>query len=444
MNIISLKLKNYKGFKTLNIDFDPKLNVIVGINGAGKTSILEAIIKNIYSFTGIIVQDPQFNSKYQYSDNEINHQATNSIIDLEMIFNNEPLKILNKIGELLPPEIDTFNEFDDIIISKVKAFRKSIASRQYDIPVIKYYPSDRNSGESGNIINASNRVFLSAQLETWSNIYHNSFAQDALMQWFFEMENKELRSQKENRDFDSNNPILEPIRTAISKAFNLLNGKDYLVSSDQIQRAGNNTFYNTIVLKESSTGVKEYFHQKSDGEKSIITLVADITYNLIISKYKAQNDVFASGGLVIIDEIDAHLHPTWQRKVVPMLTSMFPNIQFIITTHSPQVVSSVSSENLFVLSNGTIHKVHHRTKGIDTNTILKLVLDSGERPEEYITLIEKLDAAMENHEPLSAIEALISEIENLGSEDYGGNNPLIDDLKLQLESYKFELAYEAN
>lgn len=444
MNIISLNLKNYKGFKSLNIDFDPRLNVIVGINGAGKTSILEAIIKNIYSFTGKIVQDIQFHSKSLYSDNEINHDATNSIIDLKVSFNNEPLKIIINIGELQAPDIHFVKEYDNHKNTVTQELLNSLDSRQDDIPVIKYYPANRNSSESGKIINGTSRVFRISQLETWNNIYHNSFAQDALMQWFFEMENKELRSQKESRDFNSINPILEPIRTAINKAFKLLNGKDYLVGSDQIQRAGNNTFYNTIVLKDSITGVKEYFHQKSDGEKSIITLVADITYNLIISKIKPQSDIFESGGLVIIDEIDAHLHPTWQRKVVPMLTNMFPNIQFIITTHSPQVVASVNSENLFVLSNGGIHKVHHRTKGIDTNTILKMVLDTGERPEEYIHLIEKLDAAMEKRESVESIEALISEIEGLGSEDKGGNNPLIEDLKLQLESYKFELEYAPN
>ena len=88
--------------------------------------------------------------------------------------------------------------------------------------------------------------------------------------------------------------------------------------------------------------------QMSDGEKNMITLVGDIARRLAIAN-PSSSDPLKGDGIILIDEIDLHLHPKWQRLMIPQLTTIFPNCQFIITTHSPQVIGNTKPENIFIL-----------------------------------------------------------------------------------------------
>lgn len=76
---------------------------------------------------------------------------------------------------------------------------------------------------------------------------------------------------------------------------------------------------------------------------------------------------------------DAHLHPKWQRRIIAALRSTFPNLQFIVTTHSPQVISTVLSSNVFLLENGEVFSVE-ATKGRDSNDILDTIMNANDSP----------------------------------------------------------------
>lgn len=90
--------------------------------------------------------------------------------------------------------------------------------------------------------------------------------------------------------------------------------------------------------------------QLSDGEKNLITLIGDIARRLAIANPTSKNPLKGEG-IILIDEIDLHLHPKWQRLMIPQITKVFPNCQFIITTHSPLVLSHIRPENIFLLTN---------------------------------------------------------------------------------------------
>jgi predicted ATP-binding protein involved in virulence len=87
-------------------------------------------------------------------------------------------------------------------------------------------------------------------------------------------------------------------------------------------------------------------------------------------------------GIVLIDEIELHLHPQWQRDIIPRLTSTFPNCQFIVTTHSPQVLSNVKKENVFIVEDFQVYPADHPTFGRDSNSILSELMGVSERPIE--------------------------------------------------------------
>ncbi|MEK8018019.1 MAG: AAA family ATPase [Candidatus Parabeggiatoa sp.] len=85
--------------------------------------------------------------------------------------------------------------------------------------------------------------------------------------------------------------------------------------------------------------------------------------------------------MVLIDEIDLHLHPSWQRAVVPHLMQIFPNCQFIMTTHSPLILTDVAPEHIVILKEFTAIQNTQHTLGRDTNSILSDIMDVPERPK---------------------------------------------------------------
>ncbi|MFA8298626.1 MAG: AAA family ATPase [Hyphomicrobiales bacterium] len=154
--------------------------------------------------------------------------------------------------------------------------------------------------------------------------------------------------------------------------------------------------------------------QLSDGEKNLITLIADIARRLIIANTYSENPL-KGNGIILIDEVELHLHPKWQRKVIPQLLKTFPNCQFFITTHSPQVVSHVQPDSLFLLSNNdNVLSVSEMDEsyGMNTDRVLEDIFATDARPKEIKGRFKELyrlidageyDKARSEHESLSRI-----------------------------------------
>jgi predicted ATP-binding protein involved in virulence len=121
--------------------------------------------------------------------------------------------------------------------------------------------------------------------------------------------------------------------------------------------------------------------QLSDGEKCTLALLGDISRRLSIANPERDNPN-EGDGIVLIDEIELHMHPTWQRRILNTLSEVFPNIQFIITTHSPQVLGEVSGKyNIFMTSNSNgefSHTVLNRLDGWSSNEILDELMGTSE------------------------------------------------------------------
>lgn len=124
-------------------------------------------------------------------------------------------------------------------------------------------------------------------------------------------------------------------------------------------------------------------NQLSDGEKCLLAMVGDLARRLAIAN-PGLSDQLQGKGVVLIDEIELHLHPKWQREIIPALTRTFPNCQFIVTTHSPQVVSHVKPQRIYILEkidNGIVAKRPSSSFGRDSNSILEDLMDVPERPQ---------------------------------------------------------------
>jgi predicted ATP-binding protein involved in virulence len=444
MKIDKIKIRNFKGFKECDLEFHPNINVFIGSNASGKTTILNAIIKSIYNLTSNFVGSNS-NAKLILSNDDINYQSTYSKIysrfssfpnyekeiETEIYTNGTPIELKEALNSSLRKEF-------------LQKLNYLISLGPLDIPIVKFYPANRGSISYKN--NFTNNVYQISQLESWSNIYQDDLSYSKFFNWFFENETNELRLQRDENSFEIQSPDLKNVRVAIYKVFEYLKFGNYKIVSKQEKRGGSSKLIPTIKLINLNSKIEEDISNKSDGEKAIITIVADIAYNLSLSKdFTFSQNFLDSFGIVIIDEIETHLHPKWQREIIPILTKTFPNIQFFVATHSPQIVSSVKSESVFISENFTIQKAKLKTKGEDTNSLLRFAFESTERPKPFMDLIEKFDNLIENNEESSKVEEVIDEIQKLYNKDNGmGISNLIDELNIKLSAYLFEKEYEEN
>jgi len=131
--------------------------------------------------------------------------------------------------------------------------------------------------------------------------------------------------------------------------------------------------------------------QLSDGERGVLALVLDLARRLSQANPSLADPLADGDAVVLIDEIDLHLHPKWQRQIVRNLTAAFPRCQFIATTHSPQIVAAVEPEQVLLL---TAREVVHpdRTLGMDSNWILRHLMETDDRPANAALAIRKVEA----------------------------------------------------
>lgn len=123
----------------------------------------------------------------------------------------------------------------------------------------------------------------------------------------------------------------------------------------------------------------------SDGYRSTLGMVADIAYRMaLLNPALGGRVVNETPGVVLIDEVDLHLHPLWQARVLGDLRDIFPRVQFIVTTHAPTVVSSVEARCVRVLGNGgtAAQSPGAEVYGSDTGRVLVSVMGAPERPRE--------------------------------------------------------------
>jgi predicted ATP-binding protein involved in virulence len=119
--------------------------------------------------------------------------------------------------------------------------------------------------------------------------------------------------------------------------------------------------------------------QLSDGERGILSLVLDVARRLAQANPGLENPLEEGKAVVLIDELDLHLHPRWQRTIVAKLTQTFPNCQFIATTHSPQILGEVPPESIILLEPGQQPYRPDQSLGMDSNWILQFLMDTSDR-----------------------------------------------------------------
>lgn len=157
----------------------------------------------------------------------------------------------------------------------------------------------------------------------------------------------------------------------------------------------------------------------SDGYRTTLSMFADIAYRMALLNPALGRDVLAmTSGVVLIDEVDLHLHPLWQARILADLSSVFPRVQFIVTTHAPMVISSVPAKHIRVLGEDAAYTPEHESFGLGANDILTGIMGADERQPEVKQLFEKFSCHFDA-EDFDAAELVLDRLE----EKIGPDNP---------------------
>lgn len=435
LKINELYLDNYRAFEDFTIKFDEKLTVLVATNGKGKTAILDAIAVAFGTFvnaTGLA------NGKAFSRTDVLQFTPRNTLV--KTVEEKYPLTLRAKgnidshdvswMREIKNPKARTsINNTKPLINYGTKIRELVTQNNDNALPLISYYGTGRLWAQKR--ATKSKKLSETSRLSGYIDCLDSLSNYKAFKSWYEYICKSELEMKIEAIEKESINPPhneFEDIRKALQEAVN--------------EVIPNNSGWHDIVYRQKAKAIimdhSEHGElpvtQLSDGIRSMIGLVADIAYRTIKLNPHLNNAPKETSGIILIDEIDMHLHPKWQQTVLPDMMKAFPKMQFIVSTHSPQVLSTVRKEQIRILEDNRVFTPSSSSLGEDSSVLLSEIMDISSFPpleivskrEEYQDLVE--DRAYDTNHAKSLRKELI--------DNYGETNTFI--FQMDMLIHKFE------
>lgn len=388
MKLKKLTLTNFRCYENFEIEFNEKLNVIVAENGAGKTTILDAIA---IAYGAMLTRFPKVKGK-TFETNDLKFDTNNKATPYMRIeaqsyshLSWDRTQARNKTKqtkELIPKAkgLNQLHHYIDSIIDKEYESTKI----NYTIPLVMYYGTNRVVLKSPMRKRNFQQEFSRYEALTNSLEANSNFTR--LFQWFDAMQNTENRKIVEYKDFGYKLAELDAVRNAITSVISDM--KNPRIEESPLR----------FLIDRNVNGKNIFFRidQLSDGYKTVLAMVMDISARMAEANPHLANSN-ESEALIMIDEIDLHLHPRWQQKIVMDLQKTFPNAQFILTTHSPQVLTTVEAQYIQALvleENKTKIQLFNFSLGAKSHELLNTILGVDERPQN-IEIVKILNRYIE-------------------------------------------------
>jgi len=328
MKIKSLYFNNFKGIKSIKFELNGKSTVFFGINGVGKSSILRGINLLYSRIINKIVKN-RFKQGISIELSDISAVALSCKINAELFFSDDfTIEYHRSMERKAKNRIHATASLESI----GKYFEQKYSDVKTDMPIFVNYGVNRLVLDVPIRIRTKHIFDREAAFE---KAIENRIDFRTFFEWFRYQEDFENQQKvREKRSYEDIQ--LKAVRTAI---LNMFDG----FSDLRIER-------HPLSMKINKGKTTLSVEQLSDGEKCTLALIGDLARRLSLANPSRKNPLQGQG-VVLIDEIELHMHPTWQREILSKLEKTFPNIQFIITTHSPQVLGEVGNNfTLFSLA----------------------------------------------------------------------------------------------
>jgi predicted ATP-binding protein involved in virulence len=411
MIIEELGLAHYRGFEQIDLKFDPRVTVIAGVNGVGKSGILHAIAvlfsKSLPSFTQAAP-----NSSIQFEADDILVGKPTMDLSLEFVVADQRCHI-----EVLRARSDGDQQGDlhgilleNIRTDAVRTGQLDAAQRETQrvlgelkrLPaqplVVLYSPQRQLPGKPKTLPKAEPFAVREAYTNALQRDRDLSLRQ--FMHWYH------VQEAYEDSGSATRKKVLVRLRQVVET---FMEGFTNLRIEMEPLR-----------LLVDKHGIPLSLNQLSDGERGMLAILFDLTRRLAIANPESEDPVSEGKAVVMIDELELHLHPVWQRRILSMFTETFKSCQFIVTTHSPLLLGEVDATKVRFLTreNGKVVSwTPPHSLGLDANRILTDLMGVESRREAMTEQLDELSRIIEQENFAEARVKIAQLAQVLGEND---------------------------
>ncbi|HLA35151.1 MAG TPA: AAA family ATPase [Rhodocyclaceae bacterium] len=416
MRFDSIRLTNYRCHADLQVDFKPGFNVIVGVNGSGKTSLLNAVCDALAGLTVTTslpngnysaLSDPNvvrlkgevFHGRYRFEPQypvEVSATASTfeSVSDCNWTIRKTSQVDQPQWTGLLPGTAWQRKQ-------QAVAAQGEEVGAQLALSIVAFYRANRHwSQPQPHEMQAA--TARNARADGYVSWWDASLDAGALQSWVIGKCLERFQASSETgRSFDSiDSDELALANQALGAAVEGIKGLKYDLKQKSLLVEWSSS--------DEPTRQPTAFENLSDGQRAVIGLVADIARRMCVLNPQLGEEVTRkTPGVVLIDELDIHLHPRWQRILTSGLKRAFPKVQFIVASHSPQVLGELRPEEIIMLrSNGTDHP--QVSYGLTSSQVLEEIMGADARAPEVRKMLSEIFEALERRELQAAQEQLVA------------------------------------
>ncbi|MBW7568009.1 AAA family ATPase [Chromobacterium subtsugae] len=450
-----MRFFDFRRFSHFELNFDEYLTVIIGDNGVGKTSIVDGMAKIISWIPSTIEKEGKAAQRISLLDIK-NDSARYAEVGADFVLERN-----NYYSSALKRAVLGAEEKQDSNLEEIREladlYRITNSHFQINLPVFAYYSTIRSKSKVDSNLGVVVNANPSSRLYAYKDCLGGEGDISSFSKWFIffagegvkppSAENSlvtidgsigdEIKRLVESGLVAEDSPLWALYKNSVPELKNLALGnnqaEEYINIVKKALKAALPEVQDVFVdLKRAGFAIKienreVSFNQLSDGQKSIFLIVADLSRRMIMLNPNRENPLDGKG-IVIIDEIEMHLHPRWQQHIILKLRSIFPKIQFIITTHSPQVLSTVdknSIRQIVLNSEGdpVVQPVTWQTKGVGSVDILAHIMSTSSSPEieETAMLEEFYQKLSENSEDDERAQYLRNHLQS----HFGNDHPVV-------------------
>ncbi|NMG16642.1 AAA family ATPase [Aromatoleum bremense] len=368
MHVDALRVENFRCFVQETFEFQSGFNLLVGVNGSGKTSLLKAVAAGLATpINGL--------GKSAHWPHAEEANARLVLIELQGRVRYErcyPVRIELE-GEVCgsarswwveQPGPGSQAKFEHTVFSAIADESARIAQGgQGALPLAAFYAAERQWRPSG--VGADTAVrHQDSRLDAYASWYDAALDMKGLETWVIGKSLERLETESGSRDFDNGGALdeLALVNRAVALAIPGAKGLRYDIR------------YRRLVL-DWQDGDPVPFEILSDGQRALTALVADIARRAcLLNPQLGARVLDETPGVVLIDELDMHLHPAWQRRVCGVLKTAFPCIQFIAASHSPQIIGELMADEILLMKGGKVVGHPERALGLPSSEVLAEIM----------------------------------------------------------------------
>ena len=375
MRVTHLELANVRAIKAATFHFRPGFNLVVGANGVGKTTVLYALAVCLASIVQTANAFRNRPAQFKISDIRVGADALAVVCDAENVLENEPYRyVLSKprvgrpsgtcgvprewlcdkpgragfVGTSPPAAVG--DEPQGRPLAVLFSTRRAVPSQR--APATSAAADSVTAAFSGAL---SNRELRLGEFAAWIRV------QEAL-----------------KSEHPAAGRVLEALERAVTR---------FLPDYRNLRLSGGNGGGGSLLIDRGATTLPARL--LSDGERGALAIVLDLTRRLAQANPDAVDPAAEAEAVVLIDEIELHLHPAWQRRIVANLETTFPTCQFIATTHSPQVIGEVEHDRIHIIGDDRVYSPGH-SFGVDSSRVLEEIMGAEPRTEKVQALLSEI------------------------------------------------------